>query len=76
MMNLKIFKQIYGSNNQKFQFNRLLNSEEMSKFTNCTKYEETNPPGNLINKNTQWRVTGSLIKKIQMPENEVLCIPR
>ena len=54
----------------------MLKSEEMSEFTNCTTYEETNPPGNLINKNTLWSISGSLIKRIQMSETEVRCIPR
>ena len=46
-----------------YHLHRLLKAEEMSEFTNCTTYEETNPPGNLINKNTLWSITGSLINK-------------
>ena len=45
---------------------RSLTSEEMKKFTKCAKYEEINPIGNLINKNSNWDISGTLIKKLEL----------
>ena len=51
---------------------RLLTYEEGIEFTNCLAYTST-PDGNLIDKETRWNVTGSLIKKITLTEEDILC---
>lgn len=59
-----------------FDFNlwsRLLTSEEMERFTECkTLYEET-PEGDLINKNTDWTISGTLIKPVTISEESIVC---
>ena len=59
-----------------FDFNlwdSLLTGEDMQKYTECkTLYEET-PPGNLINTNTVWTITGTLINKISISAEDIVC---
>ena len=55
------------------QFYRLLTAEEMTNFTNCVKYKKINPEGNLINSNTEWDISGTLIQKIEISENDISC---
>ena len=55
---------------------RLLTSEEMKKFTNCTNYEEINAIGNLINKDTNWNISGTLIKNLDISPQEITCASR
>ena len=54
---------------------RLLSIEEGEDYTNCVDYSPT-PDGNVINTDTRWNITGSLIKKISLSETEILCKDR
>ena len=56
-------------------FFRLLSDQELNFFTNCTNYVPTSA-GNLVNDNTSWNITGSLIKKVELSKDEVFCSPR
>ena len=49
--------------------------EEGIEFTNCLTYVPT-PNGNIVNEETIWDITGSLIKKISLTEEEILCKDR
>ena len=55
---------------------RLLTADEMTKFTNCTHYEEISPPGNLINKETNWNISGTLIKTLEISGEDIDCASR
>ena len=58
-------------------WDRLLTEEEMSEYTQCVDREYTaTPPGNLINKDTDWNITGSLIKKMEISPDEIDCKSR
>ena len=48
----------------------------MKKFTDCAKYEEINPSGNLINKNSNWDISGTLIKKLELLAEDIRCSSR
>ena len=54
---------------------RLLTDKELNFYTNCTSYVPTTP-GNLVNENTRWTITGSLIKKVEVTEGDIFCSPR
>jgi hypothetical protein len=54
---------------------RLLTDQELNFFTNCTTYVPTTP-GNLINEDTRWNISGSLIKKVDLSKDDVFCSPR
>ena len=54
---------------------RLLTDQELNFYTNCTTYVPTTP-GNLINENTRWNITGSLVRKVELSEDDVFCSPR
>ena len=48
----------------------------MRNFTQCNKYREISPGGNLINGTTNWTIAGNLTHKIVIPEEEVNCDPK
>ena len=48
----------------------------MKKFTKCAKYEEINPMGNLINKNSNWNISGTMIKKFELSAESIICSSR
>ena len=48
----------------------------MKKFTNCTHHEEINTVGNLINKDTNWNNSGTLIKNLEISSQEINCASR
>ena len=52
---------------------RLLNPDEMRNFTQCKTYREISPGGNLINGGSNWQISGGLIQKIQIDEEELNC---
>ena len=54
---------------------RLLSEQELNFFTNCTTYVPTTA-GNLVNENTRWNISGTLIKKVELSEDDVFCSPR
>ena len=45
-------------------------------FTQCNKYREISPGGNLVNGTTNWQISGTLTQKIAIPEEEVNCNPK
>ena len=58
-------------------WDRLLTEEEMSNYTQCVDQEySATPPGNLINPDTDWNITGGLIKKIEIAPDEIDCKSR
>ena len=55
-------------------WDRTLGSEEMQNYTQCYPYHSEIPNvGNLINPSTSWSITGSLIKKIEIPQEDIVC---
>ena len=48
----------------------------MKKFTDCAKYEEINPIGNLINKTSNWDISGTMIKKFELSAESIICSSR
>jgi hypothetical protein len=52
----------------------MLTQQEGADFTACLPYVPT-PAGNIINHNTEWKITGSL-KKISLPSSDILCTSR
>ena len=54
---------------------RLLTDEEGQLFTESQKASRI-PPGNLVNGNTEWNISGTLIQKTKYSENEILCNSR
>ena len=54
---------------------RLLSEEEGLNFTDCHDYVPTHA-GNLVNSLTEWNITGTLIKKINMEDSDILCTSR
>ena len=58
-------------------WDRVLTEEEMSNYSKCGEEEYTaTPPGNLINQDTVWNITGSLITKIEISPDQVDCKSR
>ena len=58
-------------------WDRVLSEEEMSNYSQCGEKEYTaTPPGNLINQDTVWNITGSLINKIQLSADQIDCKSR
>ena len=58
-------------------WDRVLTDQEMSNYSQCGEQEYTaTPPGNLINQDTVWNITGSLISKIQLSADQVDCKSR
>ena len=52
--------------------------EEGVNFTDCKHYNNNieTPEGNLINQQTNWNITGNLIRKISLEADEVQCTSR
>ena len=58
-------------------WDRVLTEQEMSNYSQCGEQEYTaTPPGNLINQDTVWNITGSLINKIQLSADQIDCKSR
>ena len=52
-----------------------MDDEEGIQFTECSKAIEI-PPGNIVNGNTEWNITGSLIRKISQEREDIVCKDR
>ena len=58
-------------------WDRVLTEQEMSNYSQCGDQEYTaTPPGNLINSNTLWNITGTLINKIELSPDQIDCKSR
>ena len=54
----------------------MLTSDEMKNFTKQCQYQDYSsiePGGNLINSRSSWNLTGSLIKKMDIPSEDIIC---
>ena len=65
----------WRASNKDYYYCRLLTKEEGLDYTNCVDYSPT-PDGNIINTDTRWNITGTLIKKISLSETDILCKDR
>ena len=58
-------------------WDRVLTDQEMSNYSQCGEEDYTaTPPGNLINQDTLWNITGTLIKKIDLTPDQIDCKSR
>ena len=59
----------------RFTSDRLLSEDELRDYSQCLNYTAT-PPGNLVNSDTVWEVSGRLIHTVTIDEHEVDCVNR
>ena len=52
-------------------YSRLLSTEELARYSDCQEYSEK--IGNVINPSTEFEVTGTLIKAVEISATDVLC---
>lgn len=58
-------------------WDKVLSEEEMSSYTKCNPHHAQIPiVGNLINPSTQWDISGTLIERVDVPEEEIACLNR